>query len=181
MAAHEIWTQARNRAQAVLGDSSEAAELLETAVEHVSRYLDRKGAVAFSTKVAGLLTLVFRRQLQKRAFRNGRVEAVGGTDDLDERLQAEDWSDDVNRRLDLEKIVRHLSARSCSILLLRQAGHDWKVIASAFGIAASTAQNRFWREVRDAQLKVLQARKQRECQLGQDGLADEGVTDAGQR
>ena len=43
LAAHEIWEQACQRTQAVLSDHAPAAELMETAVVQVSRYLDRRG------------------------------------------------------------------------------------------------------------------------------------------
>ena len=43
-AAHQIWDAARRQAQHLLGDASEAPELMENAVAQVSRYLDRSGA-----------------------------------------------------------------------------------------------------------------------------------------
>jgi hypothetical protein len=55
----------------------------------------------------------------------------------------------------VEKIVHRLSHRSYRILLRRWEGIDWTTIADESGIAVSTCQNSFWREVREAQLEML--------------------------
>jgi hypothetical protein len=39
-------------------------------------------------------------------------------------------------------------------LWLRRDGHDWQYIANKLGIALSTAQNVFWREIKQARLKL---------------------------
>ncbi len=158
MAAHEIWNQACARARAALGDHTDAAEEMEVSVERVSHYLNRRGVLIFSMAVSGLLTTAFRRQIQKRRRKMERLELLGGGADLDEPLHAPDWSVDIDWQLDLRKIVRRLSQRSVRILLRRREGVDWKSIAKELGIPQSTAQNSFWREVRQAQLDLLRTR-----------------------
>jgi DNA-directed RNA polymerase specialized sigma24 family protein len=153
-AAHEIWAYARARTRSALGDESEAAEIMELSVDRISRYLDRREIPLFSINVAGLMTAAFRRQLQKRQLKAGRMEFVGGASEM-ESLPVPDRSDQVNRNLDLQKIIDRLSPRSTTILLRRREGIDWKTIALELGLAESTCQNSFWREVRQAQLDLL--------------------------
>ncbi len=153
-AAHEIWNRACARAQATLGDHADAAEIMEISVERVSHYLNRHGVLLFSVVISGLLTTAFRRQVQKRQHKTERLELLGGSADLDEQLHAPDWSADIDWQLDLKRIVRRLSQRSVRILLRRRDGIDWKSIAKELGIPESTAQNSFWREVRQAQLDL---------------------------
>jgi DNA-directed RNA polymerase specialized sigma24 family protein len=155
VAAREIWDKARNRARRTLGESSEAAELLETSVEQISRYLDRAQAAPFSANTCGLLMLAFHRALQRRAGKLRRVEAIGGSTELADMLRTPDWRGELERRLDLEKVVRNLSERSRAILALRTAGYDWQHIAKVLKIAPSTAQNSFWQDMRKAHLKML--------------------------
>jgi DNA-directed RNA polymerase specialized sigma24 family protein len=153
-AAHEVWEQVCNRARALLGDDTDAAEMLEVSVEAVSRYLNRKKTPLFSTKISGLLDRAFHFQAKKRRYKTERIETVGTTNELAELEPIPDWSAKVDRELDLRKILQHLSPRSCSILWLRQDGHDWQYIANKLGIALSTAQNVFWREIKQARLKL---------------------------
>jgi len=153
-AAHEVWEQVCNRARALLGDDADAAEMLEVSVEAVSRYLDCKKTPLFSTKISALLDRAFHCQVKKRCYKTERIETVGTTTELAELALVPDWSAKVDRELDLRKILQHLSPRSCSILWLRWNGHDWHYIANKLGIALSTAQNVFWREIKQARLKL---------------------------
>src|SRR5260370_31574587 len=151
-AAHEIWEHARSRARAVLGDDTDAAEMMEASVDRVSHYLNRQSAPRFSANVAGLLTTAFRRQVQKRWLKQQRLELVGGASDLEARCHGPDWAEDVDRTLDLKKIIRRLSPRSNRILLRRRDRIDWKSIRAELGISQQTAQNSFCGDVRQAQL-----------------------------
>ena len=154
-AAHEIWNRARAMAQARLGDDGDAAEIMEMSVERVSHYLNRHRVLLFSVAVSGLLATAFRRRLQKCRRKRERLEFLGGAADLEAQLRAPDWTVGIDRQLDLKTIVRRLSPRSTRILLRRRDGVDWKSIAKELGIPESTAQNSFWREVRQAQLDML--------------------------
>jgi hypothetical protein len=161
-AAHEVWEHACSRARAVLGDNNDAAEMMEVSVERVSYYLDRHGVAAFSEKTAALLTTAFRRQVQKCRLKRQRLEFVGGANDVDQRFHAPDGFEEVNLQLDLKKIIRRLSPRSIRILLRRRDGIDWKSISEELGIPEQTAQNSFWREVRQAHLDLLRTNSGKE-------------------
>jgi hypothetical protein len=54
-AAQQIWDSACRRVQSLLGDASEAPELMEKVVVQVSRYLDRSGAGLFTQNTTGVL------------------------------------------------------------------------------------------------------------------------------
>jgi DNA-directed RNA polymerase specialized sigma24 family protein len=153
-AGHEVWPQVCRRARSMLGDDTEAAELLEASVESISRYLDQKRVPVFSANIAALLYRAFYCRAMRQAHKNAKVEAVGTTGDLAGLEHAVDQSADLDRDLDFRKIVQHLTPRSCRILCLRQAGHSWEDIASELGIAVSTAQNTFWREIKQVRLKL---------------------------
>jgi hypothetical protein len=86
-AAHEIWDRARRRTSSVLGDSAEAAELMEYSVAQVSSYLDRAKAPLESQSTAGLLMVTFYRALLRYAAKAKRLEPVGGTNELSSRLR----------------------------------------------------------------------------------------------
>src|SRR5579859_3095634 len=154
-AAHEVWKSLRQKTKTTLGDASDAAEILESVVEQISRYLDCKQCLPFSVNAVALLTVAFRRHLQKRAAKLARLETVGGISELAELLSDADSFDQIARKSDLEKIALRLSPRNLRILILRWKGYDWKYIANELEIAVSTAQHQFWRNIRQAQLEML--------------------------
>jgi len=84
-----------------------------------------------------------------------RIEFLGGASDLEQRVCAPNGFGGVNQQMDLKKIMRRLSGRSYRILLRRRDGIDWKSISEELGISRQTAQNSFWREIRQAQLDLL--------------------------
>ena len=161
-AAHEIWNQACARARGALGDDSDAAEMMEISVENVSHYLDSQGAGAFCENTAALLTVAFRRQVQKHRIKKERMQFVGGASDLEQRLYARDDFAEVEQHLHLNKIIRRLSQRSRTILLRRRAGVDWKSISEELGIPQQTAQNSFWHEVKQVQKDLLKMNRNKE-------------------
>jgi hypothetical protein len=70
---------------------------------------------------------------------------------MEQRFHSVYSTEQIDRLLDLEKIIARLSPRNHRILLRRREGLDWKAIADELGIAVSTSQNSFWREIRQAQ------------------------------
>jgi|SRR5882762_930432 len=110
-AAHLIWDSAHKRVQALLGDTSEAPELMERSVEQVSRYLERTRAGLFTQNTTGILMCAFCRALRRYALKLNRLQFVGGSTELSERRIVADWAALVNLRLDLEKLGRKLLIR----------------------------------------------------------------------
>jgi DNA-directed RNA polymerase specialized sigma24 family protein len=147
-AAHEVWGIAYRRTQALLVDPAQAADLMESSVAQVSRYLDRMGAPPSSRK-NGLLWLAFSRALQRLATRSNRLELAGGSFELSGRAVDYGWSRQVNARLDLENIVRKLSKRNGTVFALRGAGHSWEEVAHLLGTSVAAIRNSFWRELRE--------------------------------
>ena len=144
-----------DRAHSILGDSAEAAELMEYSVAQVSGYLDRARVPLGSQSTAGLLMVTFHRALLRRAAKAKKLEAVGGTNEFSDRLSDHGWAKHIDARLDLEKIVRALSDRSRTILALRDSGYEWKEIAQVLGISVPAAKNALLRDLRRAKSKLL--------------------------
>jgi len=146
LAGHEIWKQACERTQALLDDHGPAAELMESSVAQVSRYLDRIGAPESSQK-HGLLMVAFCRGLRRYASKLNRLEFVGGSGELSSRTLGEGWIAQVNAHLELARMVRKLSDKNGTVLMLRAAGYEWKDVAQILGKSPSAIRNSFWREI----------------------------------
>src|SRR5215469_3521893 len=101
LAGHEIWKRACKRTRAAVGEHGPAAELMESAVGQVSRYLDRIGAPLSSRKHV-LLTVAFSRALRRYAAKSARLHLVG--DELFCSIADERWISKIYSRLQLESI-----------------------------------------------------------------------------
>jgi DNA-binding NarL/FixJ family response regulator len=154
-AAHRVWKLVCLRAQEILGDPCDAAEVLESSVKSISRYLDKNNVPLNSADPDGLLALACYRALRRLARRRRRIEFIGTSSELAEILRAPDWRDETDRRLFLEELSRRLEMRSRGILRLRIAGYDWKEIARMLGMSTSAVRQGFWRDVRKAHLRLL--------------------------
>ena len=163
-AAHQIWDAARRQAQHLLGDASEAPELMENAVAQVSRYLDRSGADLFTQNTAGILMCAICRSLRRYARKLNRLELLGGSTELSERRIAPDWTALVELRLDLERLTRNLNDKSRTMLDLRRSGFDWKEIADVLQMTDIAARAAFWREVKRAKSKASGGGRQKNRQ-----------------
>lgn len=146
-AAHRIWGCVWRRTQFLLFDYGQAADLMETAVAQVSRYLNREQVMLFSQGMDGLLMLAFQRSLYRHAAKLRRVESLGGTEELSTRAVDLTWPRYVHARLELDEVVRLLSKRSRTILALRYAGYTWKESAQFLGGSVSGLRSAFWRDV----------------------------------
>ncbi len=147
LAAHEIWGEACRRAQSLIADCGQAAELMESSVAQVSRYLDRGSVPVFSRELEGLLMCAFRRALYRYAARLNRLQPVGGAGELSSRVVDRTWSRQVDARLEIEQVVRRLCERSRTILALRYAGYTWKEAARLLGSSVPALRSAFWRDV----------------------------------
>lgn len=159
--AHEVWPNACRQAQSLLGDMSEAAELMERSVAQVSQYLDRAGADAFSQNTRGILMCAFYRALRRYAMKLNRLQFVGRTAEISERVLAPSWAALVELRLDLERLGCHLTDKSRAMLGLRSSGFDWKEIAEALHMSPTAARTAFWREIKRVAGKKARAAKPR--------------------
>lgn len=147
LAAHEIWEGACHRTQAVLADHTHAADLMESSVTQVSRYLDYRAVPLSSRKMNALLVLAFSRALYRRAAKLKRLETVGGSGELSIVAVDRTWIRQVDARLELEQVVRLLCERSRTILALRYAGYTWKEAARLLGSSVPALRSAFWRDV----------------------------------
>ncbi len=146
-AAHGIWACACRQAESLISDCSQAADIMESTVAQVSRYLDRNGVVVFSRAMEGLLMTAFQRALYRRIAKLRRVETWGGTGELSHRLVDRTWAHQVHAHLELDQVVRRLCERSRTILALRYAGYTWKESARLLGASVPALRSAFWRDV----------------------------------
>jgi hypothetical protein len=154
--AHEVWAALCSRAQRVLGDTSDAAGLIESAVKAISRYLDKHNIELFSVDLGGLLSLAFHRSVTRLARKRRRLIPMGGSYELASLLQTPDWSEASSRRLLLEQLANELSPMNRAVLRLRICGYSWKEIALIFTTTPVVARRAFWRAVRGAQFRLAQ-------------------------
>jgi hypothetical protein len=158
-AAHGVWKWVCIEARKTLGDYGDAAEVLESSVKCISRYLNKKNVAPHSADPRGLLALACYRALHRSARRQWRIELVGGTSELAELLRSPDWRDGMDRHLFLERLASKLDIKSRGILRLRMAGYDWQEIAQMTHSAPTALRKSFWRDLRKAHLRLLRTSK----------------------
>jgi DNA-directed RNA polymerase specialized sigma24 family protein len=150
-AGHQIWSKARYKVRSTCGDDGDAAWLMESAVERISRYLDRRTVPLFSTDVRWLLLSALCRLLRRYAKKVERLELVGDISALPGSALDDGWAERANSHADLTKIFRRLGPRSCTIFSLRLAGFTWREIADALKLNELAVRRSFWREIRRVQ------------------------------
>jgi DNA-directed RNA polymerase specialized sigma24 family protein len=153
-AAKELWPRIRLEVNRILGDPSEAQELLEKAVQSVSLYLQRRGTESHDP--SGLLVLAVYRNARRLARKRGRLHTVGSSTELSEQLRAPEWVDHVERRIFVEQLVSHLRPENRAILRLRVEEFSWQEIGRMLRLDANTVRKEFWRDVRKVHLQLLQ-------------------------
>jgi DNA-directed RNA polymerase specialized sigma24 family protein len=174
-AAHGIWGSACRQAQSLISDSSQAADIMESTVAQVSRYLDRGGVAVFSRQIDGLLMHAFQRSLYRYVAKLRRVENWGGTGEMSRRVVDRAWADRVHAHLELDQVVRLLSKKSRTILALRYAGYTWKESARVLGSSVSALRSAFWRDVarvKNALKSGLSARPESQAQRDTTATGD---------
>jgi DNA-directed RNA polymerase specialized sigma24 family protein len=154
LAAHGIWDGACRRAQSLIADCGQAAELMESSVAQVSRYLDRESVPVFSRDLDGLLMCAFRRALYRHVAKLRRLEPWGGIVELSNRAVDRTWARQIHTKLELEQVVRLLGKRSRTILALRYAGYTWKESGKLLGTSVSALRSAFWRDVNGVRAKL---------------------------
>lgn len=160
----EIWDKVCSKTRSALGDATDAADLMERCVSRVSRSLDRRQAPLYSQKTSAMLMVAFSRELSRHAGRLRRTQPSGDASAMEEYLSSSNWANEIDLRLDWERVVVRLSERSRMILALKAAGYDWKEISSSLGISVSAAKNSFWREI-DAAMAELKPDKRNSLRL----------------
>jgi DNA-directed RNA polymerase specialized sigma24 family protein len=146
-AAKSKWPQLCALARRRLGDRDyEIQELFEKSVEQLSRYLDRKKAPP--QDATALLVVKFRQGISTLWRRLDRLSTRGTSTDLEPLLAASEWSEEADRHILLEELVRSLSKLNRTVLRLRRADYEWSEIAKMLQSKPSTVRNNFWREVR---------------------------------
>jgi predicted transcriptional regulator len=170
-AAHGIWGCACRQAESLISDCSQAADLMESTVAQVSRYLDRNGVVVFSREMEGLLMTAFQRALYRRIAKLRRVETWGGTGELSHRLVDRTWAHQVHAHLELDQVVRLLCERSRTILALRYAGYTWKESAKLLGASVPALRSAFWRDVARVKSELKNNHSERPASQAQEDLA----------
>lgn len=158
-AGHKVWHWVCAKAQELLGDPNDAAEVLETSVKTVSRYLDARGVAHNSANHAGLVAVVSYRSLLRLATKR-RLKLIAPVSDLAKVLRGPDWRDEVERRLLIEELARELDPATRGLLRLRINGFDWKEIGRMVGLTPGAIRRKFWRDVRRAHLRLMVAGKQ---------------------
>jgi len=158
-AGHKVWQWVCAKAQELLGDPNDAAELLETSIKTVSRYLDTKKVALHSADPAGLVAMVSYRSVLRLAKKR-RIKLVVPASSLTEVLRAPDWRDAADRRLLIEELARKLDPETRGLLRLRINGFDWREIGRMVGLSPEAVRRKFWRDVRKAHLKLMVAGKQ---------------------
>ena len=134
---------------------------MELSVEQASNYLDRKGVPVDSQSQVGLLLVVFWRLLERRRAALSRLEPIGGIGELSDRV-SDDWSTQIDSRLDAEKIVRLLSEQNRTILALRSAGYEWADIAKLMNAPVVSLKSGFWHEIQRLRRKNEPTKNPRE-------------------
>ena len=147
-----VWNNSCRRMQSALGDSSQAAELMECAVAQVSRYLDRKGIALFSRKIEGLVAHCFQRAVQRDLSKRKCLVSWDG--EFPKRAVDETWLPQVQARLALQQIVGRLCEKSKTVLALRYAGYSWRETADVMGESVAALRTAFWRDVQRVKLQL---------------------------
>lgn len=147
-AAHAVWDKAYRRTIAVLGDHTEAAELMESTVMRVSDFLERRTGPGATDNLAGLVLVSFCRELNRVASKLRRLEPVGSALDLERNSGTCNQWDEIGQEIDKSKILAQLTPGNRQIWSLRDQGYDWSEIAEHMGTSPASAKSSYWRQLR---------------------------------
>lgn len=150
----EVWERVCRQTQSVLGETASVGELMEITVSQVSAYLDRAGVPLCSRNLTGLVLVTFWRVLHRQAQKLKRLELVGSSTEMSSLATAGDWAREVESRIDYQRIIRCLSDRARTVLALRDAGYEWKEVASLMETTETAIKKSFNREIRQLRVKL---------------------------
>jgi hypothetical protein len=153
-AAREVWNDACNQTRALLGEPCEAAGLMERSVVQVSRYLNRRGLPMFSQDTGGILMCAFCRALRRTVVKLRRIELADDVATLSKTHSPHSCTSKEDCHLDAEKATRQLSERGRKMYKLRDAGFEWKEIATILNMTDAAARAEFSRELKRARIKM---------------------------
>jgi hypothetical protein len=149
-AACKLWPYARKSVEKKLHDLAGAPEVLEAAVFHVSRHLDRGGIPLFQRDAFSLLRLRIRQEIRYRAKKLNRLQLIGDDIDIVEQLAAvQGWAERIDRRLDFSKGFCHLNETSRSMILARLQAQGWEIVGPRFCMSGIEARKAFWKDVHE--------------------------------
>jgi DNA-directed RNA polymerase specialized sigma24 family protein len=153
-AAIKVWSRVCAQVYKILGDFSEAPELLERSVEKISIYLDKIHEPP--TEPSGLLFVAVYRLARRVARGRHRVQAVGNLSDLPDLPAVADLEDRLQRQIFVDELLAKLRPENQGVLRLRLEGFSWEEIGTMFQIAPAALQKRFWRDVRRVHFHILE-------------------------
>jgi DNA-directed RNA polymerase specialized sigma24 family protein len=154
-AARELWDYACQKARTFLGDDSEAPELMEKCVLQVSRYLDRRAVPLFEENTKGLLLCAFYRSIRRQISKLRRFTLMADFSSIKPPRLGRPSVTKEDCRLDAEKLLHQLNDRVRHMYELRDAGHDWKEIATIFNTTEGAARTEFSRELKRLKTKLV--------------------------
>lgn len=146
-AARRIWERAIRLCSSILGDTADAAEILECCIERVSQRMDARQQGLFTQRTESLLFVAYRHELFFRRKRLLRMEPIGLADAIQRKRNGSYLDGRLLVQMDLQKAVRRLSKRSRLVLSLRRAGYEWKEIAALLDEPMRSLKSSFWREL----------------------------------
>ncbi|GEM_PF-4781003 len=162
--AFEISDYAHRNVHCVLGDSTMARPLMDSAVAVVSRFLMVHRIPLRRGRTKTLLRACFRRALQRDAAKLYQRELYGGLNDVEEAMLAFVNSGRAGGYVDSGQIVRLLSHKSRQILGLRDLGYTWKEIGRFLSMSGSAAKRMFRAELQQA-LEIADHPQSRQVEL----------------
>ena len=146
-AALAVWESSCRPARRALQDGSHAAQLMETSIAQISRYLDANAIPAFSRPIEGLVAHSFQRAVRRDLARRKRVFSLDSSNQPHACTADESWAVDLQTRLELQQVVGLLVERSQTVLALRYAGYSWKELALVMGDTVPALRAAFWRDI----------------------------------
>jgi hypothetical protein len=146
-AGRRIWERALRLSSSILGDTADAAEILECCIERVSRHMNARQHGLFTQHTESLLLVAFRHELFFRRKKLLRMEPIGLADAIQRKENGLNLDGRLLVQMDLQKAVRRLSKRSRLVLSLRRAGYEWKEISALLQAPVRSLKSSFWREL----------------------------------